>query len=934
VLFRTRQEISSPPFLILRQKSSRVLLLQLGTFLSAIATGAQTSQQQYVYGSVPITTTTSQIAAYAKNGLSGALSAASGSPFADQQVGSAMAVDALGRFLFVVNPNSSNISMFQINQATGALTEVSGSPFSTGSAGTLGVAPTDPVCLSAEKSGQFLYVGYRFGNLTGHGAVNEYLIDAANLQLVPLPAQPTTDIPSSPVGMLSDPKGLHLYVGLGLNASTGAQDGGTNVYSIDPLTGLLGFEGSAGNTEVGGKSIAIDPPGRFFFDSWGLTQGGIDSALISPADGTATTGISTVTLSASEIPAAMLVDSSGKFLYVQQGSASVVYSINQTTGALSASPSSLSALTFKSYSATADPLGPYIYSLQADGIHAFLIDTQTGALSEIPGSPFTGATGARGVLAITGTPVQALSGPVAALFPASENFGSISVGQSSSSRLITLTNTGDQGLSVNSITAIGVNAADFMATSTCAVPTVLSPNSTCTISIVFAPAAAGPRQASLAVADNAPGNPQSIPLTGTGVAPLPDVTLTPGSLTFASTAQGATSPAQAVTVTSAGMAALHISSVLLSGANPSDFSLMSNTCSGSFAPNVSCAISVTFSPLGPGQRTANITITDDAPNSPQSVQLTGTGQAAPPGKPAVTLSPKIVAFGTVTQGVSAGPQSVTLTNSGSGPQHISSVVLGGANSTVVSMSNTCTAPAYAAGGTCTIGVSITPIAAGLQSTTITIADDAAESPQTITISANVIPAFTIAPAAPGGTSETIKAGQTASFMLQLTPGAGFAGNVSFECAGAPTAAMCKAPSISLNSGSAVPYVVSISTTGASTGGIPWTPRLPRGFPLQIISLVALCGLLLSMVSTLKRGPRGFSQTRLIGASAVLILLAVMGIAGCGGSAAAPQSVSTPQPVVTPTPQGTFTITLMPTAMTVSGTELPPMSPIQLTLIVQ
>jgi hypothetical protein len=804
-------------FSILRQKGSRVFLLHLGALLSANAIHGQTPQQQYVYGAAPVTTTTSKIAGYAKNRLSGALSAAPGSPFADRQLGGAIAVDALGRFLFIVNPDTNNISMFQIDKATGGLSEVLGSPFSTSPTENPNLAPSVPVCLSTEKSGQFLYVGYRFGNLTGHGAVNEYLIDAANLQLVPLPAQPTTDIPSSPVGMLSDAKGLHLFVGLGLNASTGVQDGGTNVYSIDPLTGILSSAGSAGNIQFAAKSIAIDPLGHFFFESWGLNLGGIDSALISPADGTATTGISTLALNAGEIPAAMLIDSSGKFLYAQQGSAPVVYSINRTTGALSASPSALSVLTFKQYSAAADPLGPFIYSLQTDGIHAFLIDSQTGALSEIPGSPFTDATGAQGVLTISGTPIQALSGPAAALFPASENFDSTTLGQSSNSRLVTLTDTGDQALSVNTLTLTGPNAAEFAATPTCAIPTVLSPNSTCTISIVFSPTAAGLRQASIVVADNATGSPQAIPLTGVGVAPQPAVTLTPGSLTFASTTQGATSPPQTITITSAGIATLHISSVVLSGANPGDFSIMTNTCTGAFAPNVSCTISVTFSPLGAGQRSANITIADDAPNSPQPVQLTGTGEAGPPGKPAVSLTSRTIAFGTVTQGASAGPQSVTLTNSGTGPLHISSIVVGGTNSGGVSLSNACTAPAYAAGGTCTIGVSIAPLAAGLYSATITIVDDAPDSPQTITLSANTSPAFTISPATAGGTSLTVTAGQTASFMLAITPGTGFAGNVSFTCTGAPPAATCNAPSIAVKGGSTVSYAVNVSTTGASGG---------------------------------------------------------------------------------------------------------------------
>jgi hypothetical protein len=55
-------------------------------------------------------------------------------------------------------------------------------------------------------------------------------------------------------------------------------------------------------------------------------------------------------------------------------------------------------------------------------VHGFLIDPQNGAQSEIPGSPFGGVV-AQGTLAISGAPVQAVSGPVAVIFPASEDFG-------------------------------------------------------------------------------------------------------------------------------------------------------------------------------------------------------------------------------------------------------------------------------------------------------------------------------------------------------------------------------------------------------------------------------------------------------------------------------------------------------------------------------
>lgn len=904
------------------------------------AAGAQTPPQQYVYGSVPVSTATSQVAAFAKNGQTGALSAVAGSPFADNLQGGAVAIDGLGRFLFVANTGNNNISMYQIDQGTGNLTQVPGSPFATGTTVNPNMAPNAPVCLATEKSGQFLYVGYRFGNFANEGAINEYLIDAANRQLVPLPAQPTMDIASAPIGMVSDPKGLHLYVGLGLNPSTGMQDAGTTVYNIDPVSGALGVSGMAGNAISAGRSMAIDPQGRFFFDGWGLTLGTIDSALISPADGTAMTGISSVT-SANEIPAAMLTDRSGKFLYVQEGSAPVVYAIDQTTGALTVPPVPLAVLSFSAGSAVADPLGPYLYSLQRDGVHGFLIDAQSGLLSEIAGSPF-GGNASQGALAISGAPAQALSGPAAAIFPASEDFGSVTVGQSSNSQLITLTNTGGQGLSLNSISATGANPSDFEVTPNCSFPTVLSPNATCTVSVAFSPTTAGTRQASLAASDNAPGSPQTIPLSGTGASPLPAVTLMPGSLTFASTTQGSSSASQSITVTNSGQATLHISSVLAGGANPADFQV-TNGCAGAYVAAASCSIAVTFSPLGAGQRTANLTINDDAPNSPQSVQLTGTGAAPPPGTPAVKLVPGNLGFGTVTQGTSVAAQTITVTNAGTGSLHISSVTLGGANAGDFALSNNCTAAAYAVAASCTVGVSFSPLAIGTRAAFISIVDDAPNSPQAISLSATVNAALTIAPAAPGANAVTVTAGQTAVFSLQLTPGAGFAGSASFACTGAPTAAACTAPSVQL-AGAAISYMVSVSTTANSVMVLPPVGGVSaRWIGWRALLVAAWCAVLalLVAVSRLRRDLAHATWVR-VTALAVAACVCVFAGAGCGGggvgASVSPQVVPTPTPTPAPhgsgTPPGTSVITITPTVTTSAGTPLTGIAPIQLTLTVQ
>ena len=66
--------------------------------------------------------------------------------------------------------------------------------------------------------------------------------------------------------------------------------------------------------------------------------------------------------------------------------------------------------------------------------------------------------------------------------------------------------------------------------------------------------------------------------SGTGTAPIAG--LSPSSLTFASQAVGATSAAQTITLNNTGNAALSITSIALTGTNPSDFA-QTNTCGSS-----------------------------------------------------------------------------------------------------------------------------------------------------------------------------------------------------------------------------------------------------------------------------------------------------------------------------------------------------------------
>jgi hypothetical protein len=120
--------------------------------------------------------------------------------------------------------------------------------------------------------------------------------------------------------------------------------------------------------------------------------------------------------------------------------------------------------------------------------------------------------------------------------------------------------------------------------------------------------------------------------SGTGTAILtvnitltgPIVSFSPTSITFEVQGVGTTSAAQTVTLSNTGSGALSITSLVVTGPNPSDFAQTDN-CGSSIGAGSNCTISVTFTPTMDGTRSATIAVADNATGSPQTVTLTGTG---------------------------------------------------------------------------------------------------------------------------------------------------------------------------------------------------------------------------------------------------------------------------------------------------------------------
>lgn len=605
-------------------------LLRASLFLVvAYAASAQTSTQQYVYLSLPglpPAAPSSLLSGFSKAGQTGALNPVPASPFNDRLEGGLVAIDGQGKFLFVLNSTTNDISMFQIDQASGALSEVAGSPFAVPATGP-NAAPSQPLSITAESSGRFLFVGYFNGGLPGDSAIASLAINLSGSTPILVPIE-SLDILGAPLQLLTDPKGQHLYVGLS-QGPNGAVNGGAIVFNIDLSTGMLLKQGTADTLLNNGSSYAIDPRDRFFY---GSGKDFLQSCLISPVDGTANTCSPLLLLDPNNTQIAMVAENSGQFLYLYQSGAApgvVVYSVNQTTGALTPVLGPLSGIQFANGGTVADPMGPYIYSAKfatPTVIHAYQVGQQTGNLTEISGSPFNSGSAGNccGGLAISGTPSQAVSGPAVSIFPSTANFSAV-VGSTSPTQIFSIVNTGNQLLALNSISITGTNASSFSQTNTC--QATLAPNANCSVSITFSPASVGPSIANLQVADNAPGTPQTLVLNGTGIAPVPAATFSPAVPSFPTTTQGTSSPAQTLTITNSGNAPLIVSSVSLSGPNSSDFSF-TNNCSAPVAPGSSCAVSLVFNPIGPGQRTATLLVSDNVQGSPQTISLSAAANPA------------------------------------------------------------------------------------------------------------------------------------------------------------------------------------------------------------------------------------------------------------------------------------------------------------------
>ena len=339
------------------KKATALLLAGLS---AATWTGCTTTSSHYVFAALP---SANQIAVYREDPNSGILTALLNSPFAAGKAPEAVLLHPSGKYLYVANSGEDDISLFSIAPSTGILTEVS-------RAATEGLTP---LYMALDATGGFLYV------------VNVLSAPSSNLSVFQVASDGTLTLTNAPyslgvtaTSMALAPSGSFIFIGSEL--------GQVAVY---PLTaGVPGAPVGAFPTSVGTvpTALVVDSMGANLYATNG--NGGNSISQFSIGAGGVLTQVPGSPLgepSGVTSPASLIIDPSGKYLYIaNQGSSNLgAYSVGSDGG--------LTILTLSPFSTVkqptalaADPNGKYLMvGGQSGSLEVFLLNSGNGTLGEV-----------------------------------------------------------------------------------------------------------------------------------------------------------------------------------------------------------------------------------------------------------------------------------------------------------------------------------------------------------------------------------------------------------------------------------------------------------------------------------------------------------------------------------------------------------------------
>jgi hypothetical protein len=274
----------------------------------------------------------------------------------------------------------------------------------------------------------------------------------------------------------------------------------------------------------------------------------------------------------------------------------------------------------------------------------------------VPTSPAVARRAARAtvllvlVAALAWFASPAAASPALTADPTSLDFGDGDIhpqNQNNVFRSVTLTNTGNDAVSVTSTNVIGTNDTSFTVNNNNCASAFLFPGQQCQVQLRFTPTVLGPVSAQLDVEDDS--GTTLVDLSGNGITGT--LSASPSSVTFNPQPWYFGGQSQGVNLNVGANAGVVIESATITGPDASAFNLAwgSNCFNQFFYPFNSCGIGVGFQPPGPGSYSAQLEITNDGTATPIVVPLSAVALNGPH----LTLTPSQVAFGSLAVGQDA-----------------------------------------------------------------------------------------------------------------------------------------------------------------------------------------------------------------------------------------------------------------------------------------
>lgn len=301
-------------------------------------------------------------------------------------------------FAYVVGQGTNEVFTFR-QQRNGTLTPLGVPNFPAGSA---------PAAMASHTSGLFLYVANSAGNNLTQLDINkgngELSVPVSSSVVAPINPINIFNTGATPIAVVMSPKDPFLFV-----ANQGSGD--ITAFTVDPGSGTLSQIGPATPVVqqpapptppivVNPQSMAISPKGDLLYVA-NAAQGTIAVLTIGAKGVLGYAPGSPFSAGAGATPTSIVAESTGRFVYAADPAQNAVLAFSvQSNGTLSPISGSPFPSGTQTSAVAVDPQGALLFAANtgANSVSAFGIDSKSGVLGQVSGSPF--ATGGAGPSAL------------------------------------------------------------------------------------------------------------------------------------------------------------------------------------------------------------------------------------------------------------------------------------------------------------------------------------------------------------------------------------------------------------------------------------------------------------------------------------------------------------------------------------------------------